>query len=134
MVESIVQHLAQDWPVTVGFTVCGVIFIKVITIVLKQKAKSEEDAKLLIALSKEVALLSSSTVGMGQRMIQLQVKLDELLDTQSEMNDSEAQFAYTQALRLLEQGADSNTVAANCGLSKSEIQLMQLVHGQRDTA
>lgn len=134
MFDIIIQNLAQDWPLTVGFTLCGAILLKLTTVVLKLKAKSEHDEKLLVALSKELSLLSSSTVGMGQRMVQLQAKLDELQSNQSEMNDSEAQFAYTQALRLLEQGADSTTVAANSGLSKSEIQLMQLVHGQRDTA
>lgn len=134
MITEIIQGLASDWPITLAFTCCGIVITQLLIMLLKLKQKQASDAKQVASLAKEVALLSSGTVGMGHRMVQLQSKVDELVNQQGELADSEAQFAYTQALRLLEQGADENTVVANSGLSKSEIQLMQLVQGQKETA
>lgn len=134
MVTEIVNGLASDWPITLGFVVLGVLFIQLFLMVLRLKYQLKGSQKQVETVVKELALLSSGTVGMGQRMVKLQKKFDELSNKQGEQTESEAQFAYSQALRLLEQGVDESTIAANSGLSKSEIQLMQLVQGQKDTA
>ena len=104
------------------------ILLAVIISRLSVGAVKKQHAKELKKIQANLNVLSSGSIGMGQRMIALEQKLNSLRSTQEEMKQSNLDFSYTQAQKLIEQGADIQTVAANSGLSSSEIQLMQLVH------
>jgi len=79
-------------------------------------------------MEKQAGMLTSGSLGMGQRMVALEKKIHSLQDKQDDMSHTGQDFSYTQAQQLIEQGIDNKTVAANSGLSMSEIELMQMLH------
>lgn len=85
-------------------------------------------SKEMKKLQASVNVLTSGSLGMGQRMISLEQKLQSLRSSQEEMQQSNLDMQYSRAQKLIEQGMDSLTVSANSGLSSSEVQLMQLLY------
>lgn len=72
----------------------------------------------------------SGSVGMGKRIVKLEKKVQSLQSDSDERSSNVDEFAYGQALKMFEQGADVQTVASNCGFSNSEAQLMELIQKQ----
>lgn len=69
---------------------------------------------------------TAGAIGMGQRIITLEKKLQTLHDAQVAVPDADGAL-YTQAMQLFDCGADVNTVMASCGISNSEASLMALI-------
>lgn len=82
------------------------------------------------ALENELRDALRGAVGMGHRIVALEKRLGEISSANGQEHSSVDEFAYTQAMQMLEQGADVSTVASNCGFSNSEAQLMALVQKQ----
>lgn len=82
------------------------------------------------ALENDLRDALRGAVGMGHRIVALEKRLGEISSTSGQEHSSVDEFAYTQAMQMLEQGADVSTVASNCGFSNSEAQLMALVQKQ----
>lgn len=81
------------------------------------------------ALEKQLKVVVSGAVGMGEHIVRLESELKNVRENHTLAVDAEANYSYSQAVKLIEQGIDSATVAMSCGLSDCEIQLMELVHG-----
>ena len=88
------------------------------------------DVKLLSVDEQSKRLLSGS-IGLGERVLLLESRLEKLNASQEELKTSDSDFTYTQAFRMLEQGLDNRRVAANCGLTESEVQLMSLMQSAK---
>lgn len=83
----------------------------------------------VVQLEQKISVATSGAVGMGNRIVALERKLQALQEKQENIGGAD-EFAYSQALQMFEQGADVATVASNCGFSASEAQLMALVQQQ----
>lgn len=83
----------------------------------------------ILQLEQKIGVATSGAVGMGNRIVALERKLQALQEKQENIGGVD-EFAYNQALQMFEQGADVATVASNCGFSASEAQLMALVQKQ----
>ena len=83
-------------------------------------------------LEKQVSIATQGAIGMGQRLLVLENKLRSVQVKQDELDSvgGSDQFAYSQAMQMFNQGADIDTVAASCGFSNSEAELMALVQKQ----
>ena len=82
-------------------------------------------------LESEMAVLNSSAVGLGKKVLRLESRLARVGEIQDEMKSKDGDIAFLQAQKLIEQGVDNLTVANNCGLSDSEINLMRLLHNEQ---
>ncbi|WP_185231203.1 DUF2802 domain-containing protein [Teredinibacter franksiae] len=82
------------------------------------------------ALEKKIFLISSGSLGFGQRVLALEKKIRSLQDQQQDIRQQDLEFSYSQAQKLIEQGLDSRAVAASSGLSVSEVDLMQMLYGR----
>lgn len=80
-------------------------------------------------LQKQIATTTQGGIGMGQRLLSLENKLRSLQNKQEDISAGDT-FTYGQAMQMFKQGADTATVASNCGLSNSEAELMALVQKQ----
>jgi hypothetical protein len=92
----------------------------------RQAASAREQ---ILQLEQKIGVATSGAVGMGNRIVALERKLQALQEKQETIGGVD-EFAYSQALQMFEQGADVATVASNCGFSASEAQLMALVQQQ----
>lgn len=81
-------------------------------------------------LEKQLTAATAGAVGIGQRIVVLEQRLNALASSREDHDLAGDQHAYTQAVQMLDQGADVDTVVASCGLSHSEAQLMALVRKQ----
>lgn len=79
-------------------------------------------------LEKRLRIITSGAVGMGEKIVQLESRLADAVNGQLQAAELEAQFSYTQALKLIENGVDHSVVMSNSGLSESEVNLMELLH------
>ncbi|VUD56522.1 hypothetical protein TDB9533_02178 [Thalassocella blandensis] len=123
MLATVLEFL----PEIAGAVMLNILIAVVISCVIVNRV-SRQQSKELKKIRASMNVLSSGSLGMGQRMIALEQKLNSLQSSQEELKQSNMDFSYTQAQKLIEQGIDSQTIAANSGLSSSEIQLMQLLH------
>ncbi|MDO3382566.1 DUF2802 domain-containing protein [Gilvimarinus algae] len=72
-------------------------------------------------LKKELALLHSGAVGMGQRILAMEQR------TQADpglADDGDMSRPYSEATHLLSLGLDRDEVASRCGLSRAEASLL----------
>lgn len=94
---------------------------------VQQQAQTTE--KLLQKIMRDIAASTSGSVGMGQRLIAMEKRL-QTQDKQAEKidyyNDEEFQ-PYSQAAQLFKMGIDCDEVARRCGLSRAEASLLEMM-------
>ncbi len=96
-------------------------------------------------MNKELQVAKSGSIGMGQRLLAIEHKLNltvsELDKTVSKQEQLESQdvdqLSYQNAIRLLNAGLGADEIARSCGLSRAEASLMVLMRSggfSRDVA
>lgn len=94
---------------------------------IRQQAKETE--KLVHKLMREVAASSSGSVGMGQRLLAMEKRLQSESKKPEKIdyyNDDEFQ-PYSQAAQMFKMGMDCEEVARRCGLSRAEASLLEMM-------
>lgn len=94
---------------------------------VQQQAQTTE--KLLQKVMRDIAASTSGSVGMGQRLIAMEKRLqtqDKKADKIDYYNDEEFQ-PYSQAAQLFKMGIDCDEVARRCGLSRAEASLLEMM-------
>lgn len=104
----------------------------VIAMLSMKHVRSQADAneKLIQKLMREVAASSSGSVGMGQRLLAMEKRLQANATKQPEKIDyySDDEFQpYSQAAQLFKMGMDCDEVARRCGLSRAEASLLEMM-------
>jgi hypothetical protein len=127
VLADIMQFVAASevsWPlVGVALGVAGVAML--MALVRKLACQSRELNQLrsdIARFSREQKMAFTATYNMGCRMVQLESRLKVMTAVTAPL---EPESPYTQASQLLADGADSHAVAAACGLSQAEAQLLQ---------
>ena len=86
--------------------------------------------KLIQKLMREVAASGSGSVGMGQRLLAMEKRLQANATKQPEKidyyNDDDFQ-PYSQAAQMFKMGMDCDEVARRCGLSRAEASLLEMM-------
>lgn len=84
---------------------------------------------LINVLRNEIQALTSSSIGMGHRLMDVEKQLNITTEKQQELaNRDPGVLAYNQAARLMEMGADVDDLVKNCGIGRPEAELMALLH------
>ncbi len=79
-------------------------------------------------LQKELDMVNSAAVGVGQRLIQLEKKLKLSIDRQQQMELLNPDHTtYTEAASLAEQGAEVEQLIDRYGLPEAEASLLTLL-------
>ena len=93
------------------------------------RAQQENTEKLILKLTRDLAVSNSGSVGMGQRLLAMEKRLQEPQKADKKIdyyNDEDFQ-PYSQAAQLFKMGLDSDEVARRCGLSRAEASLIQMM-------
>jgi hypothetical protein len=108
----------------------SVIALLVALISLKQvRRQANANEKLIQKLMREVAASSSGSVGMGQRLLAMEKRLQSEAKKPEKIdyyNDDEFQ-PYSQAAQMFKMGMDCDEVARRCGLSRAEASLLEMM-------
>lgn len=115
----------------IGCLVISVLALAIALIALKQMGRqARETERIIQRLTREVAASSSGSVGMGQRLLAMEKRLQATADKKAEKidyyNDDEFQ-AYSQAAQMFKMGMDAEEVARRCGLSRAEASLLEMM-------
>lgn len=121
-------------PLEIGLIISLVLSVIALVVALKSLSRSREQQsqaeKIYQRLSKELALSSSGSVGMGQRLLAMEKHLQSAPQTPAQKidyyNDEDFQ-PYSQAAQLFKMGLDAEEVARRCGLSRAEASLIQMM-------
>jgi small-conductance mechanosensitive channel len=82
------------------------------------------------ALKSEIKALLSSAEGMGEKLQQMEHSMQLLARRQDDLTLKEpSQQVYTNAIRMVRHGDDVDTVMERNGLSRGEVELLQLLNG-----
>ena len=120
---------------TLEIELLGSLLLSVIAlaVALKSLASSRQQAlqteKLFQRLTRELTVSASGSVGMGQRLLLMEKRLQTAPPTTQKIdyhNDEDFQ-PYSQAAQLFKLGLDSEEVARRCGLSRAEASLIQMM-------
>jgi len=101
------------------------------TFLLYLKSRRLEDQLKLSnrRLSESLHALGSATSGMGKKIREMERQLGLTVQKQSELESKDVSgFAYTQANKMLQLGAEKEQLISNCGLSQAEANLVALMH------
>lgn len=94
------------------------------------RRQADANEKLIQKLMREVAASSSGSVGMGQRLLAMEKRLQANAAKPAEKidyyNDDEFQ-SYSQAAQMFKMGMDCDEVARRCGLSRAEASLLEMM-------
>ena len=117
-------------PVLFLIATVGIAFALLLMQIFAQRRMIVRLGDNIQALEKKIFLISSGSLGFGQRVLALEKKIRSLQDQQQDIRQQDLEFSYSQAQKLIEQGLDSRAVAASSGLSVSEVDLMQMLYGR----
>ena len=118
----------------IGLLVCAIFSALALAVSLhslqRVRQQAGENEKLIQKLMREVAASSSGSVGMGQRLLAMEKRLQANATKQTEKidyyNDDEFQ-PYSQAAQMFKMGMDCDEVARRCGLSRAEASLLEMM-------
>lgn len=94
---------------------------------VRQQARETE--KLMHKIMRDIAASSSGSVGMGQRLLAMEKRLQSDIKKPEKIdyyNDDEFQ-PYSQAAQMFKMGMDCDEVARRCGLSRAEASLLEMM-------
>lgn len=93
-------------------------------------AQKRRFAALQESTEKQLNMATSSLVGMGNRLLDLESRLSNVRKDQLVLSDTQQDFSYTKAKKLIGQDVALDAVVASTGLSRSEVDLISLIHSQ----
>ena len=87
------------------------------------------------ALDKELTALNAGTIGLGERFIKLEKKMQELALRLDEVSlEAQNNSSYSYAISLAQKGEAADTIAELCHISQTEAQLLVMMHQQNQAA
>lgn len=119
-----------------GFATVSVLFVVsalVLCVALWSVARSQRQARQLrrevTQLRSDIRALTTSSVGVGGRVLELERRLRRLAQRQEEFDIYEsANQPYEHAIAMARKGADVKEIEDICGVSRNEAELIQMMH------
>ncbi len=112
---------------SLGIGFVALVFALISLRQVRRQARATE--KLIQKLMRDVAVSSSGSVGMGQRLLAMEKRLQSDVKKAEKIdyyNDDEFQ-PYSQAAQMFKMGMDCDEVARRCGLSRAEASLLEMM-------
>ncbi|MFC6669755.1 DUF2802 domain-containing protein [Marinobacterium aestuariivivens] len=95
----------------------------------RMRRYERQQQALVTVLRNEIRSMTSGSIGMGRRLVEVEQKLNITAEKQQELeNRDPGVLAYNQAARLMEMGAGVDDLVKSCGIGRPEAELMALLH------
>lgn len=98
----------------------------------EQLTDARNETYLLVkALRNETHAMGSGAIGVGQRLVEVEKRLNSTMERQMDIEQRDpGSLPYAYAVRLVEMGATADDLVSNCGLARVEAELITLVHSE----
>lgn len=135
MLESI---LALELSNIVMLCACSASLIALVSSAKNGRALAKQRKQQMLInrrLQEDNRALSKSAVGMGQKVLETERRLNDVLKKQFAIQNSKPEHpSYDQATRLIKMGASENDLVSSCGFSHGEAELLLSLNKQDKTA
>ncbi len=123
-------HLLIEWGFLLSLLLSLLALVLAGFALSRVQRQMEEAQKLYQKISRDLALATSGSIGMGQRLLAMEKRLREQPQANPDTlgEDDEDFRAYNQAAQLFKLGLTSAEVAQRSGLSLAEASLMEMMH------
>ena len=116
----------------VALSIVSIIAVAAIIAVLQVNSKLSRSqvaaAETLHTLRQDLEIVNGAAMGVGQRLIAVEKKLNISIEKQEQMNcDNADLLPYSQAASLAESGADVEELIEKYGLPEAEANLLSLM-------
>ena len=99
------------------------------------KKQSKQQVKINQRLKEDNRALAKSAVGMGQKVLDTERRLNDVLKKQFAILNSKPEHpSYDQATRLIKMGASEHDLVTSCGFSHGEAELLLSLNKQGKSA
>ena len=99
------------------------------------KAQSQHQREELDSIRTQIEMVSSGSVGMGQRLNKLGREISWLKEQTQHLSMSRnAQVSYDSAIRLAENGAGVEGLIQNCKMTAAEAELILKMHAGQNSS
>lgn len=121
-----------------GITMLGFLVLLLICVVLWQRMRryqSEIDrlGRAVEEVKRNLHALCSSAVGVNRRMVKLEQGERELYQRQDHIEQQgTTDRPYAEAIRIAQQGGSAERLVEEFGLSRSEADLIVMLHGMKE--
>lgn len=126
-------------PLEIGLIASLLVGVVALIVAFKSlqvaRAQQTHTEKLIQKLTRDLAMSNSGSVGMGQRLLAMEKRLQEepqKSDKKIDYYNDEDFQPYSQAAQLFKLGLDAEEVARRCGLSRAEASLIQMMQSNAD--
>ncbi|HAU06695.1 MAG TPA: DUF2802 domain-containing protein [Gammaproteobacteria bacterium] len=114
--------------IAIASIITSMIFI---ALCYQQYKQQQRQSQHILDLQYQLTVLSSGSVSVDEKLIQLERALSKLKEQQGQLSSSIApQHNYDHAIRLAKKGVASNQLIDNCNLSDEEAHLIKRMHGK----
>ncbi len=95
----------------------------------RQQRKNRSTTDLLQRTQNDLRALINASVGMGERMLEMERRQRRLAERQEQLDIYDAaNQPYEQAIRMAQNGSEIEELVDICGLSKTEAELIKIMH------
>lgn len=115
--------------VSVLFLISALVLFVAVTNLIRSKRMNRHLHKEILQLRNDIRALTTSSVGVGGRVLELERRLRRLAQRQDEFDIYEsANQPYEHAIAMARKGADVSEIEDMCGVSRNEAELIQMMH------
>lgn len=108
----------------------GLLFLA-LSLLRRQQAQTRSNTELLQRTQNDLRALISASLGMGERMIEVERRQRRLAERQEQLDIYDAanqNQPYEQAIRMAQSGSKKEELVDICGLSETEAELIKIMH------
>lgn len=117
-----------------SLVLAGVALVLAAVSLVRQRKLTQANEKLYQRLLRDISVANTGSVGMGQRLLEMEKRLQQNSQKNSPNGYAKNDFAkdedfqpYSEAAQLFKMGLSSEEVANRCGLSRAEASLMEMM-------
>ncbi len=137
MLSATAHWSVLEWTLAGSLIIGSLALLLALRALQQLRQQKREGDKLIQRLIREVAASSSGTLGMGQRLIAMEKRLQQAPaetpaaktthSQQPHYYDDEDFKSYADAAQLFRLGHSADEVARRCGLSRAEASLLEVM-------
>ncbi|MDH5570525.1 MAG: DUF2802 domain-containing protein [Gammaproteobacteria bacterium] len=136
MMEIFVQLISDNLNGVAWILIAGMSLLMMSLYVLyRLNNKMRKEAEHMKKIQQDLRALVTASIGMGERMLEVERRNRRLADRQDQLDIYDAaNQPYEQAIQMAQTGASSDELVNVCGLSKTEADLIKMIHKLDKTA
>ncbi|NOZ37699.1 MAG: DUF2802 domain-containing protein [Gammaproteobacteria bacterium] len=107
------------------------LLLLALSLLHRQQAQTRTNTELLQCTQNDLRALISASLGMGERMQEVERRQRRLAERQEQLDIYDAanqNQPYEQAIRMAQSGSKTEELVDICGLSETEAELIKIMH------